>query len=152
VEDPSVDIYHPVLSILQNDIDPADPLNHAAAMAAAPFVAGLSKNVFQPYAQGDTYAPPITQATYLLAGGLGVAQPPSSVTSPDPTLTKLAPQTPPFGGNLMDKGKPITAVVREYAPSSYDGHFVAFKDPDGQKDVNHFLADVCRGVVPKVGR
>ena len=152
VQDPSVDIYHPVLSVLQNDIDPADPLNHAAAMAAIPFTPGLSKNVFQPFAQLDTYSPPVTQVTYVLAGGLAVVQPPSSVSTPDADLTKLMPQAAPFGGNVTDKGKPITAVVREYAPVSYDGHFVAFKDADGIKDVNHFLADVCRGVVPKVGR
>jgi hypothetical protein len=33
LEDHAVDIYHPVLSILQTALDPADPINHAAAIA-----------------------------------------------------------------------------------------------------------------------
>lgn len=151
LQDLSVDATHPVLSILQNDIDLADPLNHAAAMAYAPPMVGMAKHVFQPYAQGDTYSPPITELTYLLAAGLTVAQPPSSVTMPDASLTKLMPKPVPLSSTLSDNGQPITAVVREYAPMGYDGHFVAFKDADGKKDTDHFLADVVRGL-PHVGR
>lgn len=152
LQDPAVDVYHPVLSVLQADIDLADPLNHAAAMSYLPTTAGLSKNVFQAYAQADSYSPPVTELTYAIAGGLALVQPPGSVTTPDKNLMSLGPKPAPLGGNITDNSKPVTAVVREYAPNNYDGHFVAFKDADAIKDVNHFLCDAARGVAPKVGR
>ena len=46
----------------------------------------------------------------------------------------------------------LTAATREYAPSGYDGHFVAFREAVAQKDVAHFLVDALAGKVPKVGR
>jgi hypothetical protein len=152
LQDPAVDVYHPVLSVLQTDIDHADPLNHAAAMSYIPMSVGMSKNVFQAYAQNDTYSPPVTELTYAVAAGLAVAQPPGSVTSPDKSLTSLNPKPVPLGGNINDNNKPVTAVVREYMPNGFDGHFVVYKDADAIKDVNHFLADAVRGVAPKVGR
>jgi hypothetical protein len=146
-----VDIYHPVLGILQNAIDPDDPLNHAGTFSLPPKMAA-GKHVFQPYGIGDTYAPPPTEQTFAIAAGLGLAAPPSDVTMPD-KIGGLMPLPVPVGGNLMVNAKPITAIVREYMPTSaYDGHFVAFDNPEGEKDVGNFLSDVVSGLVPKVGR
>ena len=142
---------HPVLALLQNDIDTADPLNHARAMVWGATPPSAAKHLFVPFAQKDTYSPPSTQLTYVLAGGMQVAQPPSTVTSPDSTLQSLGPKPVPFGGNV-DVAGPRTLVCREYAPTSYDGHFVAFKDADAMKDVDHFLVDALAGGAPKVGR
>ena len=47
-------IFHPVLSLLQMYVDPADPLTHAAQLA--PTKAG-GHHLFQVYGLGDTYAP-----------------------------------------------------------------------------------------------
>jgi hypothetical protein len=128
--------------MFQNAIDPADPLDHALAISTSP------KHVFVPYGQGDTYAPPPTQYVYVTAAGLGQAAPPASVTAPD----KLAkdPQPVPFGANAQ-AGK-ITAVVRQFAPKDFDGHFVVYKDPDAMKDADHFLIDALTGVIPMIGR
>jgi hypothetical protein len=142
LEDPSgVNTFHPVLSLLQNAIDPADPLNHARTIAA-------SKHVFQPFGQNDTFAPSAVQKTFFLAAGLGLAAPPASVTKPDDL--GVTPAAVPVGGNLA--GGAITAFTRQYTPSGYDGHFVAYNDPDAKKDVAHFLADACVGKVPAIGR
>ena len=46
----------------------------------------------------------------------------------------------------------FSAIVREYAPNGYDGHFVSTKDPTAQADVAHFLADALAGKTPMVGR
>ena len=143
---------HPVLSILQNDIDTADPLNHARSMVLGATPPSAAKHLFVPYAQKDTYSPPATELTYVLAAGMTVAQPPPSVTSPDANLTSLGPKPVPLGGNAVVNSVPKTLVCREYAPASYDGHFVSFRDADGKKDVDHFLADSVKGVVPQVGR
>jgi hypothetical protein len=144
-----VDTGHPVLAILQNAIDPADPLNHAAALTA-PATAALLKHVFQPFGIGDSFAPVPTEQTFAIAAALGVATPPSGVTAVD--IGGATPVAVPVGGNLTVLGKPLTAIVREYQPSGYDGHFVAYKEMNAVADVNHFLADAIAGKAPKVGR
>jgi hypothetical protein len=151
LQDAAVGPGHPVLSVLQNAIDPADPLNHAAAIAKSPLVAGGAKHVFQPYGLGDTYAPPVTEATFAIAARLGVVTPSSSVTTPD-SIGGATPTALPSGGNLSDGARAVTAIVREYQPTGYDGHFVAFREPTAQTDVAHFLADVLLGKAPTVGR
>jgi hypothetical protein len=151
LEDSAVEIYHPVLALFQGAVDPADPVNHAALLAAAPLTAIGPKHVFQPYGLGDTYATPITQQTYAIAAQLGVAAAPSSVATPD-SIGGAAPVPVPAKANI-NNGSPITAFLREYQPAAqaYDGHFVAFKDPDAQIDVATFLADVVTKKVPGVG-
>jgi hypothetical protein len=150
VEPHGVDGSHPVLSILQNAIDVADPLNHAAAFFASPFAGATTKHVFQPYGLNDTFAPPASEQVFALAAGLGVAAAPAGVT-PD-KIGEATPLSVPAGGNITVMGASYTGIVREYAPTGYDGHFVAYKDPTGSSDVDKFLADVVAGKVPKVGR
>ena len=149
LEDPVVTSSHPVLAVLQNAIDVADPLNHARALAVAPIAPLTGKHVFQPYGLGDTYAPPVTEATYALAAGLGLLQASPSASPPD-AIGSLAPIAVPASGNVASGA--VSAYVREYGPNGYDGHFVAFREAVAQKDVAHFLVDTLAGKVPKVGR
>ncbi len=139
VEPSGVNEAHPVLALLQNAIDPADPLSHGRA---------LDKHVFVPFGQKDTYTPSAVQATYILAAGLGLAAHPASVTQPE-GIGSLQPIAVPASGNLS--GGARTGLSREYAPAGYDGHFVVFRDPDGKKDAAKFLADLAAGNVPSVG-
>jgi hypothetical protein len=135
--DPGVSGLHPVLTLLQNAIDPADPLSHARALAAAP-LSQPGKHVLVPYGQRDTYSPSTVQITYVVAGGLGVATPPPSVTSPD-SINGITPTQTPAGPNL-DSNR-LAGYLRQYTPNNYDGHFVAFRDADAQRDIGRFLAD-----------
>ncbi|HLK39215.1 MAG TPA: alpha/beta hydrolase [Polyangiaceae bacterium] len=150
-DDPSqVGAYHPIPAILQNALDADDPLNYAASLLSMPAGPAARKHVFQPYGQGDTYAPPTTEQNFALAAQLAEATAPSGV-NPD----AFEPGTPlavPAGGNVMVGGKATTAIVRQYTPSGYDGHFVAFQNPTAEADVNHFLADALSGKTPLVGR
>lgn len=142
----NVSAFHPVLSLLQNAIDPADPLNHARALTFEPVSAPLAKHAFVPYGIKDTYSPGAVQSTYVLAAGLAlVASPPGVV--PD-AIGELSPLTAPAGGNRDGR----TGVTRQYAPNGYDGHFVAFRDATALADVKNFLADVATNQVPHVGR
>jgi hypothetical protein len=136
---------HPVLAMFQNAIDPADPLDHASAIVAA---GPLAKHVFVPYGQGDTFSPPVTQFTYVMAAGLAVAQHPSTVAPADDL--GHAPLPVPVTANAQ--AGTLTAVVRQYAPSGYDGHFVVFKDDSAKADADRFLVDALSGVIPKLGR
>ncbi len=150
LQDATVDAYHPVLSILQNAIDPADPLNHAIGFVTTPIAGASVKQLFQPYGIGDTYAPPKTEQAFALAAGLGIATPPAGVTAD--MFSTATPIAVPAGSNVTVGGTPVTAIVREYQPSGFDGHFVSFQDATAEVDVNHFLADALLGKVPLVGR
>ncbi len=150
-DDPSkVGTYHPVLALLQNDLDGVDPLNHARALVVGPVSTASQKHVFQPFGQGDTYAPPSTEQTFAVAAQLAEITAPSGVTANPLAGTPLPP---PAGGNLAPMGTILTAVVRQYAPSSaYDGHFVAYDNATAEGDVDHFIGDAIAGKTPKVGR
>jgi hypothetical protein len=154
LQDPKVDVNHPVLALLQNDLDLVDPLNHAGAFFQSPVAANV-KHVFQPFGQGDTYAPPITQEIFAIAAGLGEEAAPTGVTD-NPEWVKTPLGVSSAGGNVTVMGLPgkmFTAIVRQYAPGSgYDGHFVSFDNTQAEADVNHFLADALAGKVPMVGR
>ncbi len=147
-DDPAkVGAYHPVLALLQNDLDGVDPLNHARSLVVSPLSMSTLKHVFQPFGQGDTYAPPVTEQTFAVAAGLGEIAPPAGVTG-NPLAG--APLPPPVGGNAAALGVSLTAVVRQYAPStSYDGHFVAYDNPVAEADVDHFIGDALAGKIPR---
>jgi hypothetical protein len=152
LEDPgNITIYHPVLALLQNDLDLADPLNHAAFLVASPVAPANQKHIFQPYGQNDTYAPPSTEQVFAIAAQLGQAAPPMGVA--DDIFGSASPIPVPVGGNQMVDGQAITAIVRQYASDgTYDGHFVAYFNPQAEADVDHFLADALAGKTPQVGR
>jgi len=150
LEDPKVDINHPVLSLLQGDLGLVDPLNHAGALFTSSPAAADLKHVFQPYGQGDTYAPPVTQQTYAIAAQLGEATAPSGVT-PDMFLPN-APLPVPAGGNVTVNGVTLTALLRQYvSDGTYDGHFVAYDNPTAEADVDGFIAACVAGKTPMIG-
>jgi hypothetical protein len=140
--------FHPVLSLLQGYIDPVDPLNHAATMALRPPTGAAPHHVFQPYGIGDTYSPPVAQATYALAAGLGLVTADSSVTSPDDLGLTAALSAE---GNVMIGDQAVTLATREYAaPMGTDGHFVAFQNAAARADIARFLGLVAQGKTPRV--
>jgi pimeloyl-ACP methyl ester carboxylesterase len=136
VDPTGVNSGHPVLGLLQNSIDPSDPLNHGRA---------LTKHAFVPYGQKDTYTPSAVQATYVLAAGLGMAAHAPSVTTPE-SIGGLTTIAVPASGNLT--GPTRTGLTRQYAPAGFDGHFVVFKDATGKKDAIGFLNDLV-GATPQ---
>ncbi|HEY1694522.1 MAG TPA: hypothetical protein VGG39_20270 [Polyangiaceae bacterium] len=150
IQDAKVDVNHPVLALLQNDLGVVDPINYAGALVTTPLAAANQKHVFQPYGQGDTYAPPVTQQIFAIAAQLGQVAAPAGVT-PDSFLS--SPALPaPAGGNLTVNGVTLTALLRQYAPAStYDGHFVAYDDAAAEADVDAFIAQCVAGKTPAIG-
>lgn len=143
----NVDSSHPVLTLFQNGIDVADPLNHAGNMnPSLPIPSGVvQKHVFVPYGQKDTYATPATQLNYITAARLFVAPTPAGVT-PD----KLHRE--PEAGSVSASSNGFTAVTRQYAkPTDADGHFVIFRDAAAKADGDKFLkAVLVDGVAPSI--
>jgi predicted esterase len=142
---------HPVLSLLQHWIDPADPLNFAWPTTRAPISGHSAKHVFQTYGLGDTYSPPVTLATFALAGGLSLVEN-SALASPDP-IGGLSAVAAPLAGNVTAGAASFTLGVRQYAPpSSRDGHFVVFDVPAANADMVRFFVSAVNGQVPQIGQ
>lgn len=133
--------YHPVLSLVQQWIDPADPVNFARHVALAPLPGHTPRHTFQTYGLEDSYSPPPTLDVYVLAGGFTQVMP---VLLP----LGLTPVAPPLAGNADG----ITLGFRQYAPlEGDDGHFVAFSVPEARADVVRFLSMAASGQVPAIG-
>ncbi|MGH7297816.1 MAG: hypothetical protein ACRELB_22950, partial [Polyangiaceae bacterium] len=146
----NVDVNHPVLALLQADMNLVDPLNYAGALVGSPPSPADSKHIFQPYGQGDTYAPVVTEQTFAIAAQLGQVTPPLGTTADAFLSTPLLP--PPASGNVIVGGVTLTALFRQYAPaSSYDGHFVAYDNPSAKADVDGFIAQCVAGTTPTIG-
>ena len=140
----SVDIWHPVLSLLQNWVDPADPIHFAALDVLPPAPSGataFARNVFQPSGTKDSYTPFEVQLGFAIEGGLKLV---------DPILDAKLTTVPSAQGNVAVGTQTATAAFRQYPAGTYDGHFVAFKNDQAKGDVQKFLARVAHGEVPKL--
>jgi hypothetical protein len=143
---------HPVLTILQQWIDPGDPLNFGGVIGRQPGTGMPVKSIFQTYGIGDTYAPPVTLQTYAIAADLTLAAHDPSVTTPD-AISNFTELPVPLKGNFAKDGKTVTLAVREYQNASgKDGHFVVFDVPSATEDVARFLSMAAGGQVPQVGK
>ncbi|MFZ5893531.1 MAG: hypothetical protein ACOY0T_20890 [Myxococcota bacterium] len=142
LENDSVAHAHPVLTLLSQWIDSADPLNFAAAVALEPIAPVPAHHLFQTYGSGDSYSPATTLQAYAIAGGLSLVGP----NVPEPF--GLTPLAAPLAGN--EGG--VTLGVREYAARlGSDGHFVVFDVAAANRDVVRFLAQAANGDVPAIG-
>lgn len=143
--------FHPVLSVLQSYIDPADPLNHGAAIADKPPMGIAPHHVFQVYGLADTFSPPITEEMYATAAGLAYVDSPAA-GGDKATFGAEKPTPAPVKENKTVGDKKVTAAVRKYAPpAGKDGHFVAFDDATAKADVVRFLSALAAGTAPQVG-
>ena len=142
---------HPVLSLLQQWIDPADPLNFAAIIRQ-PLGGHTGKHVFQTFGVGDTYSPPVTMATFAVAAGLKQVSPHSSAK---PVYEDELPGPVALGlsGNVGTGNTALTLGFRQYgAPKGRDGHFVVFDVPAANDDMVLFLNGAAGTTPPVVGQ
>jgi pimeloyl-ACP methyl ester carboxylesterase len=139
--------YHPVLTLLQQWIDPADPLNFARYVATEPLEGHTAKHLFQTYGTGDSYAPPVTLAIYARAGALALVKPVLEDTGKSPLSTPLDLVDAPLSGNLANGT--LTQGMREYKKVT-DGHFVVFEEPTANADMVRFFSQAVSGV-PAIG-
>lgn len=141
--------HHPVLSIIQRHIDPADGITFARALTASD--AAHPTHLFQTFGVDDHFSPPETLRIFSGVARLAVARAHESAIP----VYDLGPEWAAFPVNqtVTIGGAPYTAAVRQYGPGiGSDGHFVAFDVPDAVADVQHFLAQAALGVPPNVGR
>jgi hypothetical protein len=146
-----VTMYHPVLSLLQQWIDPADPMTFAAVIGK-PLMGHTGKHVFQTFGLNDSYSPPVTLATFAVAGGFTQVKADVSAKSPydgdDFSSALLKPV--PVGYKAPLTG--FTLGVRQYgAPKGSDGHFVVFDTPAANDDMVLFLTSATGLTPPVIG-
>jgi hypothetical protein len=145
--------FHPALTILQQWIDPADPLNFAQIAGARPEAGGQAHHIFQTYGMDDSYSPPRTMFSYAMAALASLAPHPSGV-NPDEanSINGFAEAAAPISGNRAFEGAPVTVAMRQYnAASGSDGHFVVFDVSQANQDMVDFLVEIDAGGVPTVG-
>jgi hypothetical protein len=144
---PGVTMTHPVLSLLQQWIDPADPLNFAAIIGK-PLQGHTGKHVFQTFGIDDSYSPPVTLATFTVAGGLTQVTPHSSAKPP---YTENLPTAVAVGYTAAIGG--FTLGMREYGPpKGSDGHFVVFDTKAANDDMLLFLTGAAGATPPVIGK
>jgi hypothetical protein len=148
---PGVTLYHPVLSLLQQWIDPADPLNFADPIRT-PLQGHTGKHLFQTFGIEDTYSPPVTMATYAVAGGLTQVTPHASADPPYEDDGDGHLPTPVAVGYAA-AGAGFTHGLRQYgAPNASDGHFVVFDVPAANDDMVLFLTGSAGAMPPVIGQ
>jgi hypothetical protein len=140
----AVNVFHPVLGLLQAWTDPVDPLHFAAQDVIVPAdgtTQAFARSVFQVWGKDDLFTARPVQTSFARAARLAFVGPQVD----DFTAT---PQTS-VGGNVTTP-RSATAAMRQYVPAGYDGHFVVFQNPSARTDATRFLGRVLRGELPTV--
>jgi predicted esterase len=135
-----IDEFHPVLTLVQTYIEPADPLAYTRYYLREPPEGVGPRNLFLSYGVGDSYTPNITTRVLAAAAGLGPA---GSVIDPYEAMElygEVTPLSPPVCQNLNGAAGPSTAVVVQYQPRyGDDGHFVVFDHMVAKRQSAGFL-------------
>lgn len=147
-----LELAHPLITLVQGFIEPADPVNYGEAIAFTPPAGGACKHVLVTQGLGDTYTP--NQATEALATSI-VVSPANPVLSQvlGLELRGRSALAPPISSNLTAVGASTgcTAVLAQYPRASdaatngnHDGHFVVYWNATARKQYGDFLGSLAR--------
>ncbi|MEA2750311.1 MAG: hypothetical protein QOI41_4454 [Myxococcales bacterium] len=152
-----LNIFHPVMTLVQTIIDPADPLEYGGFISRNPRGSTAPKSVFQTEGvaadgSGDSYAPPHTIETLSVAIGLP-RQAPGTHAVVEAAWAGLADVAVAQGGITANIGDGrASGVLAQFVPSGgNDGHFVVFDDPKARAQAATFLVNLAadpKGRVP----
>lgn len=156
-EGAELDVFHPVMSLVQSLVDVVDPLHYGRMQQLEPRSGFAPKSIYMseginPDGTGDSYAPPHGIEAHALSIGLPLQLPnqhdiaelqwggPRPLAIPDNGLT----------GNLA--GGKATGVLTQWAvPPGDDGHFVIFDVYPARVQSLQFLQNLAAnpvGLVP----
>ena len=139
--DGDVDELHPMLSLLQTFIEPADPGNHARLLFQAPAAGMAARPTYISLGLVDHYTPVSNGRALALASGVQVLGP---LLDPIPglDLTGLPLAAAPVRDNVA--GGTVTGIAVQYrAPRGHDGHFVVFDVLAANQQYSRFLATLA---------
>ncbi|MDB4938867.1 MAG: putative extracellular enzyme of alpha/beta hydrolase superfamily [Labilithrix sp.] len=152
-----LNIFHPVMTLVQTLVDAADPLNYGSFISRAPRAGRAAKSIFQTEGvaadgTGDSYAPPHGIEALSVAIGLPRQLPGvrAVVEGGWAGLTDVSIPAEGSTGNIAD-GR-ASGVLAQFVPTGgHDGHFVVFDDPKARGQAATFLANLvtdAKGRVP----
>ena len=143
---------HPALHLIQWYFDETDPMVHAPGASREPV--GAPRSVLDVVGWDDRYSPIKAAVIFAAALGGGWATPDfrpagQELDGLEPAADLgLATVTLPVSGNV---GGTATGVASAHASDgSYDGHFVATRNPDAVRRVLGFLDSLAHAEVPVV--
>ena len=149
---PGVTRNHPVLSLLQQWIDPADPLNFAG-LVGKPLAGHTGKHALQTFGLDDSYSPPVTLATYAVAGGFTQVTADASAKTPYDEEDFSSQLLKPVAVGYKAAANGFTLGLRQYgAPKGSDGHFVVFDTQAANDDMVLFLTGAAGATPPVIGQ
>ena len=136
---------HPLLSLIQLFIDPADPVHYYAALNRAPFAGHKAKSILMTEGvnadgTGDSFAPPRTIEAGAIAGHFPLLSPVVRDV-PELTLAGLSTAKDPLSGNGAG-GNTTIALAQFVPPKGVDGHFVVFHVPQATSLAAKFCASL----------
>ena len=152
-----LNLFHPVMTLVQSIVDTADPLQYGGAIARAPRPGHAPKSIFQTEGVGadgvgDSYAPPHGIEALSVAIGLP-RQLPGVRSVVEAGWASIADLSVPAGGvsgNIAD-GR-ASGVLAQFVPTAgRDGHFVVFNNPKARGQAAGFLANLAadpKGRIP----
>ena len=152
-----LNLFHPVMTLVQSLVDTADPLQYGGTIARSPRPGFAPKSIFQtegvgPTGLGDSYAPPHGIEALSVAIGLP-RQLPGVHAVVEAGWAGIADLTVPkegLSGNIGD-GR-ASGVLAQFVPAAgRDGHFVVFNDAKARGQAAAFLANLAadpKGRVP----
>ncbi len=137
--DEDIDLFHPVITLLQSWVDPADPINYGDLWSRRQ---GRVPHLVMTSGLLDTFTPPRCHGALAAAFHLPLVEPVSEDIDVLDVLG-IEPAQPPIEGNFetVDGGQ-VTAGVLQY-PN--DGHFAVFDNPDAQSAMRTFFTTLQQG-------
>jgi hypothetical protein len=141
----AVNAFHPVLGLLQSWTDVVDPLHFGSRNVVVPAdgaTPAFARSVFQVWGKDDLFTARPVQTSYFRSAGLAFVGPQVDDLMGATLVTSAS-------GNVMSP-RVVTAAMRQYVPSGYDGHFVVFSNTAATTDATRFVGRVLRGEVPTV--
>jgi pimeloyl-ACP methyl ester carboxylesterase len=140
IRDWPLDEFNPVLAMLQQYMDRADPVSYAPLLARQPLDGIDPKHIYLSEGFTDRYTPvPSIDALATALGGHLVAPVIAPIEGLD--LRGLSVLEAPVAENLNTPAAPVTSVVLQYAERpGGDGHFVVFDIEAARIQSTSFLA------------
>jgi predicted esterase len=143
--EPGLDADHPVLTIFQSYFDRSDPLNYNPLIIRQPPMPLTAKHVYMSWGSKDTYTP----ASTLNANGQSLGLAPVG-KSPEGYGGVAINRPVSQNVTLPDQTSKRTAALFPYDPDTYDGHFVATKNPAAIADWSAFVESYLATGTPAI--
>ncbi len=143
--DDELDLFHPMMTLIQTLVDATDPLNYTPHYFKPRF-RQKPLPVFMTSGIDDPYTPAITAENMALAGGIPLKHPVLH-THPGFELAGLQPAALPVSNNLSWEGESVTALMAQF--DGY-GHFPIFDDESAIAMYTNFMYSALIEGAPKV--